>query len=546
MWRTDDRGLRQARKRFAELLVRPKSREVDWQQLFAECPHILSRGLPLRLEASDIIVGGRPGISEADFYLYPRGAGVVPSYGAVELKRPNSKILRSPRKGILDFSATASCAIRQARKAVQNLRGQHVVNPLRSIIFGNDDHIFVIMGLSHELVQKVHLALMDKDFRELISERACHIVPYNSLLRTYEKSLPLNLEYLALQERRSHQEIHHELSKIRDLDERLFEAASNGWDDSALYLLRDPNKPNPNRKFGGDESNALLWASFYGDYLLVLQLLNDGAELHSRDNRGRTAVSVAAMRNNVDVLELLLNRGADVRGLDYPGWTMMFLYQRRALYSEIRSLSELFGYPDEREILTFEAWVMSKAREEFLTENMRCGELIPLLREKFIWLRELPGRWESGTTKVAPEGMPKVTADELDWLLGAPHTMLTAITQRCIQAGLYQDGIDALLDIRARLGKDAINPDDDIDITILAFELAYLYFLLDDARAELEWVVALAGARRFGWSEIAHKIDEYLAAMRGDNQEQRSALKDRIRKREAPLTFRSLRSGKKG
>jgi len=111
-----DKILLQARRRFAELLAQKKTLERDWQELFSECPYILSRALPLRLSPENIVVGGRPGVSETDFYIYPKEKARVPCFGAIELKRPGDKILRTPRKNLLDFSATASCAIRQAQQ----------------------------------------------------------------------------------------------------------------------------------------------------------------------------------------------------------------------------------------------------------------------------------------------------------------------------------------------------------------------------------------------------------------------------------------------
>ncbi len=75
-----------ARRRFAELLATPNTLEKDWQQLFSECPEILSQSLPLELQPDDIIVGGRPGVSESDFYVYPKQGALVPCCGAVEIK----------------------------------------------------------------------------------------------------------------------------------------------------------------------------------------------------------------------------------------------------------------------------------------------------------------------------------------------------------------------------------------------------------------------------------------------------------------------------
>ena len=71
--------LQNARDEFASLL-RGSSVEADFQKLFARCPYVLSRALPLRLEPADIHPMGRPGRSEPDFVFYPRDLG---SFGVI-------------------------------------------------------------------------------------------------------------------------------------------------------------------------------------------------------------------------------------------------------------------------------------------------------------------------------------------------------------------------------------------------------------------------------------------------------------------------------
>lgn len=55
-----------------------------------------------------------------------------------------------------------------------------------------------------------------------------------------------------------------------------------------------------------------------GDVPLVMQLLESGADVHSRDEHGWTPLNWAAGQGNTEIIKLLLNHGADVtlRGRD--------------------------------------------------------------------------------------------------------------------------------------------------------------------------------------------------------------------------------------
>jgi len=56
----DLRQLREARERFGSLLAQPNAKEAVWQRFFAECPYVLSAGLPVKLMPDDVIPLGRP------------------------------------------------------------------------------------------------------------------------------------------------------------------------------------------------------------------------------------------------------------------------------------------------------------------------------------------------------------------------------------------------------------------------------------------------------------------------------------------------------
>ena len=61
-----------------------------------------------------------------------------------------------------------------------------------------------------------------------------------------------------------------------------------------------------------DDDQALFKAAMSGNLTKVSRLLNIGANPDARGSRGTTAVAIAAKWNHVDVLDLLLEAGADM------------------------------------------------------------------------------------------------------------------------------------------------------------------------------------------------------------------------------------------
>jgi hypothetical protein len=114
--------LTEARDAFAALLARRDAPERQWQQLFSTYPTILAESLPLRIKSSQIVSRGRPGRSEADFVIYPnQNLASSATYGVVELKRPSTQILASPRRQVIRLSADAQTAYAQANAYADQL-----------------------------------------------------------------------------------------------------------------------------------------------------------------------------------------------------------------------------------------------------------------------------------------------------------------------------------------------------------------------------------------------------------------------------------------
>jgi hypothetical protein len=181
--------LRAAREKFASLLATTETREAEYQQLFSDCPFVLSRSLGLTLKPSDIIPLGRPGKAEPDFIYYPREQASPSFFGVIELKRHDSKILGTPRKQLITLSRSAATAIRQGQMYVERLQTTLSVNPSSTLFIGDPSLIFVIMGLSNELIKKITPEITKQQFLSLIPQN-CRIIPYDQLLARFEETIP--------------------------------------------------------------------------------------------------------------------------------------------------------------------------------------------------------------------------------------------------------------------------------------------------------------------------------------------------------------------
>lgn len=61
-----------------------------------------------------------------------------------------------------------------------------------------------------------------------------------------------------------------------------------------------------------------------GDLDGIKELLDSGSDVNFRDIDGRTALHVAACQGLTDVVELLIQRGAEIEPQDRWGSTVMF------------------------------------------------------------------------------------------------------------------------------------------------------------------------------------------------------------------------------
>jgi hypothetical protein len=136
--------MREAREHFARLLASHHTTEQEWQRFFTAFPFALSLSLPVSLSHNDIIPRGRPGRSEADFIFFRR-SDYVPTYGVIEIKRPDTTILNIPRRNLVRLSRDADTALGQAQQYAKDLEREMLLHPSRMVAIGNRAYIFLIV-----------------------------------------------------------------------------------------------------------------------------------------------------------------------------------------------------------------------------------------------------------------------------------------------------------------------------------------------------------------------------------------------------------------
>jgi len=188
------RQLRAARDEFRRLL-QARAKEPAWQRFFAANPYVLTTALPLRVAPRDIVPLGRPGRSEPDFVFYPHEPRSHPCYGVIELKRPDSSILTVPRRDIITLSRDVATALAQAQAYASQLRRNLTGIYGTHFFFGNPSQLFLIMGVSDDLVTRVPNQI-DESALDGLLPKDCRLIPYDTLLQMFEEAVPPSIVVL--------------------------------------------------------------------------------------------------------------------------------------------------------------------------------------------------------------------------------------------------------------------------------------------------------------------------------------------------------------
>lgn len=180
--------LRLARERLDVLLQR-KAPETEWQRLFAECPFVLSRALPLKLTPGDIVPLGRPGKDEPDVVFEPRTSDSAHIYGVIELKGPGAPVVVQPRKGVIRLSGDAATAKAQALRYSEQMSHAVEHGKSRALFLGGKLYTFVVMGIASDTAAKLHSELLKEQAMRLLSTDV-RFIHYDELVHAFSLGLP--------------------------------------------------------------------------------------------------------------------------------------------------------------------------------------------------------------------------------------------------------------------------------------------------------------------------------------------------------------------
>jgi uncharacterized protein len=108
----------------------------------------------------------------------------------------------------------------------------------------------------------------------------------------------------------------------------------------ALLLSRGADVQRKMNIAGLFPANALSMAVARGNTELIEVLLNAGADLHEKDMNGMTVIHWAALAGRAETVKLLVARGADVNAVDNFGYTPL-LYAATVDFGDARTTSAL-------------------------------------------------------------------------------------------------------------------------------------------------------------------------------------------------------------
>ncbi len=146
----------------------------------------------------------------------------------------------------------------------------------------------------------------------------------------------------------------------------LLDAARNGDHATATALLAEHAEPN---RTESDGTTPLHWAVHHDDAELVQRLLDAGAEVAVANDYGATPMSEAAVAANVAVLKALLDAGADVDSANADGQTALMAVARGGNTAAAKLLIERGADVNARELRkgqTALMWAVAQSHAEMV------------------------------------------------------------------------------------------------------------------------------------------------------------------------------------
>jgi len=135
------------------------------------------------------------------------------------------------------------------------------------------------------------------------------------------------------------------ITKPPDFEENIFKAAAKGKLTTIIYLLANGNNINesfPNDSYDGwyglKNSTPLHFSSRYGHLSVVEYLVNQKADINSKDENDNTPLHFAARNGHLSVVEYLVNQKADINSKDENDNTPLHFAARNGHLSVVEFL----------------------------------------------------------------------------------------------------------------------------------------------------------------------------------------------------------------
>jgi ankyrin repeat protein len=129
---------------------------------------------------------------------------------------------------------------------------------------------------------------------------------------------------------------------------------------------------------GQDIGTALVWASKQGHLQIIKLLLAKGADVNAKDESGLTALVEASGNGGLEIVKFLLAKGADVNGEGNKGWTAL---KSAVDHCDVQIVKTLLDKGADINVEGAEGGMCSTtALDEALWRGSRCVEIVNLLK----------------------------------------------------------------------------------------------------------------------------------------------------------------------
>ena len=137
--------------------------------------------------------------------------------------------------------------------------------------------------------------------------------------------------------------IDRKLEEIHDFEDAIHETVTKDRLDILRFLLSINTNPNPTNDRG---QTALMYASYFNKYEIVVLLMKAGADTNLQRNDGMTALNMSSQRGHTAVTKALLNANGNPNLRRYDGVTPLYIASQKGYFDIVDLLLKAKADPD--------------------------------------------------------------------------------------------------------------------------------------------------------------------------------------------------------